>query len=165
AVPKISLGQKVAVRNDSQAGQDFTGKITAINAKVDPATRNISVRATLENPDHKLIPGMFANVTVDVSEPVRYLTLPQTAIVYNTFGNTVYLVQKSDEEGKPPLSVKQSVVITGETRGDQVTVLSGVKEGDEVVTTGQVKLRNGLPVTINNEVQPANDPNPSPHDQ
>jgi membrane fusion protein (multidrug efflux system) len=164
ALSKISLGQKVTIRNDAQAGQDFTGKITAINSKVDPATRNVQVRATLDNPDHKLLPGMFANVIVDIGEPVKYLTLPQTAVVYSTYGDTVYLVEESEEEGKPS-TVRQSVIIAGEKRGDQVAIMSGIKEGDEVVTAGQVKLHNGMPVVINNDVQPANEPNPTPHDQ
>ena len=165
AVPKLELGQKVTVKIDAQAGQEFTGKITAINSKVDEATRNVVLRATLENPEHKLLPGMFANVTIDTGALEKFITLPQTAIVYNTYGNTVYLVQKNNEEGKPPLTAQQSVVITGETRGDQVTVLSGVKDGDEVVTSGQVKLRSGSPITVNNEVQPSNDPSPQPHEQ
>ena len=165
SLPRLSLGQNVTVKSDANADQSFTGTIAAINSKIDEATRNIQVRATLANPDHKLLPGMFADVTVDVGTPEKFVTLPQTAIVYNTYGNTVYLVQKSNEEGKPPLTAQQSVVITGETRGDQVTVLSGVKDGDEVVTSGQVKLRSGSPITINNEVQPSNDPNPKPHEQ
>ncbi len=165
ALSQLALGQKMTLKSDAQAGQDFTGKITAINSIVDEATRNISIRAALDNPDHKLLPGMFANVIVDVAQPVKHLTLPQTAVVYNTYGNTVYIVQKSDEEGKPPLTVQQSVIVTGETRGDQVTVLSGIKEGDQIVTSGQVKLHSGMPVSINNDVQPANEPNPEPHEQ
>ena len=154
----------MTVKIDAHTDESFVGTITAINSKVDDTTRNIQVRATLQNPDHKLLPGMFADVTVDVGMPEKFLTLPQTAIVYNTYGNTVYLVQKSEGEGKPQ-TVKQSVIITGETRGDQVTVLSGVKEGDEVVTSGQVKLRSDSPIIINNDVQPSNDPNPKPHEQ
>lgn len=172
ALPKIQTGQKIALKTDL-ADQPFAGEVTAINSKVDPATRNVEVRATVPNPDHKLLPGMFGTVTVDVDKPVKYITLPQTAILFNTYGNTVYLVKKKDgedgkddgDDSKPQLTAQQSVVITGETRGDQIAVLSGVKEGDEVVTSGQVKLRNGFPVVINNEVQPSNDPNPKPHEQ
>jgi membrane fusion protein (multidrug efflux system) len=165
ALAKLALGQKVTVTNDAIEGKSFNGTILAINSKVDETTRNVSVRATLENPEHKLLPGMFANVSIDVGTPLDFITLPQTAVVYNTYGNTVYLVKKSEEEGKPPLTVQQSVVITGETRGDQVAILSGVKEGDQVVTSGQVKLRNGSPISVNNDIQPANEPSPTPHEQ
>jgi len=166
-LPKIQTGQKITLKSDVLADQGYTGEITAINSKVDESTRNLLVRATVPNPDHKLLPGMFGTVIVNVDKRVRYITLPQTSIVFNTYGNTVYLVEKKsgDDDKGAQLSAMQSVVITGETRGDQIAVLSGVKEGDEVVTSGQVKLRNGMPVVINNEVQPSNDPNPMPHEQ
>lgn len=166
ALPKIALGQKVRLAADASAGQEFSGEITAINAKVDDATRNITVRATFPNPDRVLLPGMFANVAIDVDQPVRTLTLPQTAVVFNPYGNTVYLVQAKDgaAPGKPQLVAQESVVTTGETRGDQIAVLSGIKEGDEVITSGQIKLRSGTPVIINNAVQPSNDPDPRPHE-
>jgi membrane fusion protein (multidrug efflux system) len=160
ALPNIEGGQRVTLTTDAFSGQEFTGKVTAINAKVDEATRNIGIRATFDNPDHKLLPGLFGHVAVDTGKPVHYITLPQTAIVFNTFGNTVYLLQPGD---KP--TVQQSVVVTGETRGDQVAVLSGVKEGDEVVTSGQVKLRNGVTVNVSNDNQPAVDTDPKPHEQ
>jgi membrane fusion protein (multidrug efflux system) len=162
ALTRLDPGQTVTLHSDAFPGQSFSGKITALNSKVDEATRNLSVRATFENPDHKLLPGMFGSISVDVEKPVKYLTLPQTAIVFNTFGNTVYLVSEGDDGKK---TVTQSVVTTGETRGDQVAILSGVKEGDEVVTSGQVKLRNGMAVSINNENQPPADANPTPHEQ
>jgi membrane fusion protein (multidrug efflux system) len=171
AMPKLVLNQKVSLHTDAYADTDFVGTITAINSKVDAATRNVQVRATLPNPDHKLLPGMFGNVTVDVDQPVKYITLPQTAIIFSTYGNAVYLVQKKEggdeKDGDKPaqLIAQQSVIITGLTRGDQIAVLSGVKEGDEVVTSGQVKLRNGTPIIVNNDVQPSNDPDPSPHEQ
>jgi len=161
SLPKLEVGQKVTLKTDASPDQDFSGKITAINSKIDEATRNISVRAVFDNPEHKLLPGMFGHIAVDAGAPVRYITLPQTAIVFNTFGNTVYLLEEKD--GKSVVS--QSVVTTGDTRGDQVAVLSGVKEGDEVVTSGQVKLRNGSAVIVNNDNQPAVDSNPKPHEQ
>jgi len=161
SLPKVGVGQTVTLTNDAYPGQDFSGKIAAINSKIDETTRNIGVRATFDNPDHKLLPGMFAHVAVEAGQVEHYITLPQTAIVFNTFGNVVYLVQ--DKDGKP--AVQQSVVITGDTRGDQIAVLSGIKEGDEVVTSGQVKLRNGMGITINNDKQPPNDANPKPHEQ
>jgi len=167
AMPLIKLGQNITLNTDAYPDQKFNGKITAINSRIDEATRNIVVRATLDNADHKLLPGMFGNVMVDSGAPVKYLTLPQTAVVYNTYGSTVYLVKKNDDgDGKqPPFKVQQSVVVTGDTRGDQVAVTSGVKEGEEVVSSGQVKLRNGMGVSINNDVQPADDAAPTPHEQ
>jgi membrane fusion protein (multidrug efflux system) len=169
ALPKIAAGQKIRIKTDAYT-DEFAGMISAINSRIDDTTRNVTVRATISNPDRKLLPGMFGTVTVDVDKPVRYITLPQTAIVFNTYGNTVYLIQSKSADGdddgdqKPQMIAQQTVIITGETRGDQIAVLSGVKEGDEVVTSGQVKLRSGSPVIINNDVQPANDPNPSPHE-
>jgi membrane fusion protein (multidrug efflux system) len=171
SVPEQALSQlaadlPVTLKTDSYPDQDFTGKITAINSRIDEATRNISVRAAFANPDHRLLPGMFGHVVVDTGAPTQYITLPQTAIVFNTYGNTVYILQTKDgTDGKPQQTVQQSVVVTGETRGDQVAILSGVKEGDEVVASGQVKLRNGMGVTVSNDNQPANDANPTPHEQ
>lgn len=170
ATPQIGVGQKVNVRTDANPNLAFDGQIVAANSKIDEATRNLTVRASFKNPDHKLLPGMFARVSVEAGQPLHVLTLPQTAIVFNTYGNTVYLVQpkdgaKDDGKGATSLTVQQSVVITGETRGDQIAILSGVKEGDEVVTSGQVKLRSGVPIMINNTVQPTNDSGPTPHEQ
>jgi membrane fusion protein (multidrug efflux system) len=167
ALSSLHVGQKVALKTDAVDGEAFTGKITALNSKIDDATRNISVRATLKNSEHKLLPGMFAHVAIDAGQIAHHITLPQTAIVFNTYGNTVFLVEhKTDNDAtKPELSVQQRVVITGETRGDQVAVLSGIKEGDEIVSSGQVKLRNGMGINISNDNQPANDPNPKPHEQ
>lgn len=165
ALPKIAVGQKASLKVDAHPDETFAGEISTINSKVDEATRNVQVRATFPNPDHKLMPGMFGHVVIDVGQPQKYLTLPQTAIVFNPYGTTAFLIQSKDnQEGKPSLTVQQTVITTGDTRGDQIAILSGIKEGDEVVTSGQVKLRNGVPVVINNEVQPANDPNPHPHE-
>jgi membrane fusion protein (multidrug efflux system) len=162
ALPQIQVGQKVAARIKDGDADTFAGKITAIKSKVDEATRNIQVRATFRNPDEKLLPGMFANAKVEVGAPARYITLPQTAITFNPYGDTVYVIDSSDAS-KPV--AKQVFVTTGETRGDQVAVLTGINEGDEIVTAGQLKLRNGSPVKINNEIQPTDDPNPKPADQ
>lgn len=164
-LPKIAVGQKASLKVDAHTDEDFTGEISTINSKVDEATRNVQVRATFKNTEHKLLPGMFGNLTIEVGQPQKYLTLPQTAVIFNPYGTTVFLVQSKDgEDGKSFLTVQQSVITTGETRGDQVAILSGLKDGDEVVTSGQVKLRNGVPILVNNEVVPANDPNPHPHD-
>ncbi|MBS0578576.1 MAG: efflux RND transporter periplasmic adaptor subunit [Proteobacteria bacterium] len=174
AVSELQVGQKTLVSSDALPGKSFEGQIVALDPQVDPDTRNVRVRAMLKNPEHKLLPGMFANVRIEVGAPVRYLTLPQTAVAYNPYGSTVYVIGKAGppppaEGGKPPavppppadaLVAHQVFVTTGATRGDQVAILTGVKEGDEIVTSGQIKLRNGAQVTVNNAVQPANDPDP-----
>ena len=121
------------------------------------------MRATLPNPDHRLLPGMFATIGIEAGAPEQQITLPQTAITYNPYGSTVYLVEKNAQTGagQPALIAKQSFVTTGATRGDQVAVLSGVKPGDTVVSAGQIKLHNGAPVAINNKVQTADNPTPA----
>ncbi len=161
-MPKLLMGQKVVATSDAYAGQLFEGEISAVNAKVSEETRNVQVRATLKNPDRKLLPGMFAHIAVTTGEPVKKITLPQTAVTYNSYGNTVYVATKND---KGSLVAIQTFVTLGPSRGDQVAVVSGVKEGDEVVTAGQLKLRNGTPLDVNNELQPKNDPNPKPADR
>jgi membrane fusion protein (multidrug efflux system) len=156
----LQMGQRVVLSDDAFAGAGFEGKVTAISPKVDPATRNVQIEATVPNPKRLLLPGMFAKVDVDTGAKQRYLTLPQTAITYNPYGSTVFVVEPGDK-----LTVKQVFVTTGGTRGDQVAVLSGVTEGQQVVTSGQLKLKNGTEVVINNTVQPASDPNPKPQEK
>lgn len=167
ALSEIREGQLITATVDTFPDQNFVGKITAINPLVDVATRNVSVRAMLANPDHLLLPGMYAKVTIDVGSEERYVTLPQTAVVYNPYGNTVYLVQDKgkDAQGHPQLEAQQAFVTTGPTRGDQVAILKGVDAGATVVTAGQMKLRNGSPVIVNNSVVPANSPNPHPQEE
>jgi membrane fusion protein (multidrug efflux system) len=167
ALSNIAVGQQVVAKIDTFASQDFGGKITAINSKVDTATRNVQIRASLANPDHKLLPGMFANVVITIGAPQQYVTVPQTAIAYNPYGSTIYIVDNStkDADGKPLLIARQTFVTTGDTRGDQVAVLTGIKDGQTVVTAGQMKLRNGSPLKIDNTVQVSNDPNPKPFDE
>ncbi len=160
-LPHIAVGQKTIARADALPGHDFDGEITSINSKIEESTRNIQVRATFKNPERKLLPGMFAHVVSVVGAPQKQLTLPQTAITFNPYGNTVFIVSK-DDSGK--LIATQTFVTTGKMRGDQIAILSGVKEGDEIVTSGQLKLRNGTPVIINNTVQPKDDAHPSPKD-
>jgi membrane fusion protein (multidrug efflux system) len=160
---EIKVGQAITVKVDTYPAMIFSGKITTIDPKVDPATRNVAVRATLPNPDRKLLPGMFANATIVTGTPQRYITLPQTSVTFNPYGNTVYLVQhKTGPDGKDSLLAQQAVVTTGDTRGDQIAILMGLKDGDEVVSSGQTKLQNGSTISVNNTIQPSNDPNPHP---
>jgi membrane fusion protein, multidrug efflux system len=164
---RIHPGMKVSATADALPGELFEGAIAAIDAKVDPATRNVQVRATLQNPRHRLLPGMFVSVSVESGAEERRLTLPQTSITFNPYGNTVFVVEEKGKgaDGKPRLVASQRFVETGATRGDQIAVVSGVKEGETVVTTGQLKLRNGVPVIVDNTVQPANEAAPRPKDQ
>jgi membrane fusion protein (multidrug efflux system) len=162
AVAQLAVGAKVAAKVDAFPGRVFTGKITAINPKIETASRNIQVRATLPNADQKLLPGMFATVELETGAAEHLITLPQTAVSYNPYGSLVYLVDDKGKgaDGKPQLTARQVFVTTGATRGDQVAILKGVAEGDMVVTSGQIKLRNGVPVVIDNRVVPKNDPAP-----
>lgn len=167
ALAKVKVGQPVSAKVDTFADRSFAGKVSAIDSHVDATTRNIQVQATFQNKDHALLPGMFVTVDIDVATPQKYVTLPQTAIAFNSYGNIAYLVDDKgkDANGKPQLAVRQTFVATGATRGDQIAVLSGVKDGDVVVTAGQMKLHNGTPIVIDNAVRPSNDPNPKPVDK
>jgi membrane fusion protein (multidrug efflux system) len=167
SISQIGAGEEVSVKTDAFPGKHFRGEITAIEARVDSGTRNLKVRATVHNPGHLLLPGMFATTDIDVGKAQSHITLPQTAITFNPYGSTVFLVEEegTDKDGKPLRVARQRFVTTGETRGDQVAVLQGVKAGDHVVTSGQIKLRNGTPVIINNTIEPANDPAPTPRDE
>jgi membrane fusion protein (multidrug efflux system) len=163
---KIVLKQKMVLQTDAFAGERFPGEISSIDPKVDPATRNVQVRATVRNSKRSLLPGMFATVSIATGGPQRFLTLPQTAVSYNPYGDTVFVVEESKgKDEKVALVAQQRFVTTGETRGDQVAILSGIKEGETVVTAGQIKLRTGFPVAVNNSIQPANEPAPQPKDQ
>jgi membrane fusion protein (multidrug efflux system) len=167
SLDQIKVGQTVRAAIDAFPGKDFQGRITAINSKVDSDSRNVQIRATLQNPDRLLIPGMYAAVTVDAGAPERRLTLPQTAIAYSSYGDSVFIVDDKgkDADGRPTLIARQVFVTTGATRGDQVAVTKGVDEGQTVVVAGQIKLRNGVPVKINNGVLPKDNPHPAPVDQ
>lgn len=165
---RVQPGQKVILKLDAYAGRDFSGKLSAISPKVDLDTRNVQVEATVANRDKALTPGMFAKVSVDVGSQQRQLTLPQAAIVYNPYGDTVYVVQPSkgkDDKGQPlPATVRQTFVTLGDTRGDQVAIVKGIDAGTVVVTSGQMKLKNDAPIVIDNSVQPADSANPAPQE-
>jgi membrane fusion protein (multidrug efflux system) len=165
---RLQVGQVVNLKLDAYAGRGFTGKLSAISPKVDLGTRNVQVEATVPNHDKALTPGMFAKVSVDVGNEQPRLTLPQAAIVYNPYGDTVYVVQPSkgkDDKGQPlPPTVKQTFVTVGETRGDQVAILKGIEAGTVVVTSGQIKLKNDAPIAIDNRVKPADSAHPAPQE-
>lgn len=174
----LAAGQAVNMTIDAFSGQVFSGKITAINPRVEASTRTVQVQATVPNRTRTLLPGMFANVVIDAGAKQRYLTLPQTSITYNPYGSTAFVIRpaeapkapEKEAKGPPPPAAgtpvaMQVFVTTGPTRGDQVAILSGLKEGDQVVTSGQIKLKNGTPVTVDNKVQPANNPAPTPQEK
>ena len=168
AAPQVPVGRVVSITAGGSAADGtgdtaWTGRVTALDSLVDEATRNIQVQATLSNPDGVLRPGMFvqAEVTLGPSRPV--LALPASAISYAPYGDSVFIVgDMKDEAGKTYRGVRQQFVKLGPARGDQVAVLSGIKAGDEVVTSGVFKLRNGAAVQINNTVRPANSLAPTP---
>lgn len=167
---KLENGQPVHISIDGLPDQSFDGNLTAISPKVDVSTRNVMVEARIPNVDGLLKPGMFAHVTIDAGKSQQHITLPQTAITYNPYGSTVFVIEETQVEDKDGKSrtqtvAQQSFVTTGGTRGDQVAIVKGLKEGDQVVTSGQMKLKNGTPVKIDNSVVPANNPNPTPTEQ
>jgi len=159
---RIRVGQNVTAVVDAYPGRGFPGKIVAIDSAVDPSSRNIEVRAALPNAEHLLRPGMFTTLSVDAGAPEQRITLPQTAVAYDSYGNSVYVVvhKPAAEASAPAFFAEQKFVTLGATRGDQVAVLKGLKSGDVVVTSGQVKLRNGSPVVANNTVQPLDEAHP-----
>ncbi len=204
---ELHVGQKVTLTLDAFGSKSFEGALSAISPKVDSDTRNVQIEAKVPNPDRVLTPGMFTNASVEVGEQQRFLTLPQTAVVYNPYGETVFIVRKKSEfdkaqaalkgsddkaqpatkdaskdkdakgadakadagKGQPQLPpdalvVQQVFVTTGATRGDQVAILKGIDEGAEIVTSGQIKLKSGSPIKIDNSVQPANSANPAPQE-
>ncbi len=163
---QLSQGLEVRVWNDAVPGREFKGKLTAINPMVDPVTRNVSVQATLENADHVLRPGMFAKAEVALPEKHTALVIPGSAVSYAPFGDSVFVIEKKKDEktGKETQVIRQQFVRVGEARGDFVSVTEGLKAGETVVSAGVFKLRNGMAVTINNDLAPKPQVNPTPVD-
>jgi len=164
---RVKKGLAVVIATDTFPGRTFSGRITTVDPKVDPSTRNFRIEALVANPKKELVPGMYATVTVRTGAAESYLTLPQTSVSYSPYGDTVFIIEENGKgaDGKPLLAAKQTFVTVGPVRGDQVAILTGIKEGDLVATTGQMKLRNGSPVVINNAVQPSNEAAPKPADE
>jgi membrane fusion protein (multidrug efflux system) len=162
---QIHVGRTLHVTTEDVAGKAFTGRVTAIDSVVDETTRNLQVQATLPNPGGVLRPGMFVQVEVVSGAPQAVIALPTSAINYAPYGDSVYVISDmKDPKGQTYRGVRQQFVKIGASRGDQVAIISGVKPGDEVVTSGVFKLRNGAAVQINNKVQPGNNPAPKPED-
>ncbi len=197
---KVKLGQQVNLSTDLYPDKKYIGKVWALNSKVDQATRNVLIRAAIDNTEKELLPGMYGVININLGESKEYITLPQTAITYNPYGDTVFVVKKASAKKDPvseqaptsknksaqgtqkvaekgrvaekntskdqdePLIAEQRFVVLGPTRGDQVAIIKGLKEGEVVVTAGQLKLQNGSRIQINNSVQPTDDSDPSPHE-
>ncbi len=163
---KLTKDLEVQVRVDALPGREFKGKLTAINSVVDPITRNVPLQATLENPEHVLRPGMFAKVAVMLPETKKTIVIPGSAVSYAPYGDSVFVIekQKDPKTGKESLVLRQQFVRIGEVRGDFVSVMKGLKAGEEIVGTGVFKLRNGMVVTINNDLAPKPELNPNPAD-
>lgn len=164
-LPLLKVGSRVDVSTDTFPGKTFTGKIIAINPKVDDSTRTVQVRAVVQNPKKILLPGMFASVKIDAGRPQNQLTLPQTAISYNTYGNMVFVAVKQMVNGKEQLVAQQRTVVTGDTRGDQVAILGGLKPGEVVISSGTNKVKNGSILTVNNATKLPNDISPTPSEE
>src|SRR5438270_1362684 len=163
---KLSAGFEVRVHTDAVPGQEFKGKLTAINSMVDTVTRNVTLQATLDNPDHALRPGMFGKVEVMLPEKHKALVVPGSAISYAPFGDSVFVIEKKKDPktGKESQAIRQQFVRVGEARGDFVSITDGLKPNETIVSTGVFKLRNGMPVTINNDLAPKPQLNPAPVD-
>lgn len=168
---EVRAGLAVRVTNDALADRVVDGKITAINPQVDAATRNVRVQATVANPDEALHPGMFVNVAIVLPTREPVITIPATAVLYAPYSDSVFVVEekKSDNPGPPPGDpppkvLRQQFIRLGEQRGDFVAVLSGLKEGDTIVSTGAFKLRNGQAVVVDNTLSPKFQLAPTPED-
>lgn len=163
---QMRTGRKVRLAIGDLGGAEFTGRVSALDSVVDPATRNVQVQATLANPGGRLRPGMFVQAQVMLGASRQVVALPASAINYAPYGDSVFVVtDMKSPQGQAYRGVRQQVVKLGQARGDQVAVLSGVNPGEEVVTSGVFKLRNGAAVQVNNSVQPGNNPAPSPEDR
>ena len=162
---QVRGGRTLRVTSDDLPGAGFTGRVTAVDSVINEATRNIQVQATLSNPNGKLRPGMFVQVQLVLGASRQAIALPASAINYAPYGDSVFVVTNlTDPKGKTYRGVRQQFVKVEGSRGDQVAVVSGVNAGDEVVTSGVFKLRNGAAVQVNNKVQPPNNPKPKPED-
>ena len=161
---ELSPGLEVNMHTDAFPARVFRGTLTAINSAVEVATRNVTLQATFPNADHKLKPGMFAKVDVVLPRKEPVLAIPATAIAYAPYGDSVFVIEKKKDEksGKESQVIRQQFIRTGETRGDFVTVTQGLKPGETVVSSGVFKLRNGMPVVINNELAPKPELSPTP---
>jgi membrane fusion protein (multidrug efflux system) len=163
---RLKTGMKVRVTTDAYPGRQFDGALTAINPDLDQHTRSVGLQATFDNPEQLLRPGMFARVEVLLPEEQAVLVIPATSVLSAPYGDSVYVIEPKPgkEDGKPELAVRQQFIRTGRARGDFVSVESGLKPGDRIVSAGIFKLRNGMSVIENNDLTPKSDVAPRPSD-
>jgi membrane fusion protein (multidrug efflux system) len=162
---KVIPGHVLRVTNSDLPGMAFTGRITALDSVINEQTRNIQVQCIVTNKDNKLRPGMFVQVELPLGSPREVVPLPASAINYAPYGDSVFVVTDiKDAKGNTFRGVRQQVVKIEGSRGDQVAVISGLNPGDEIVSSGVFKLRNGAPVVVNNTVKPDNNAAPKPED-
>lgn len=162
---KVTPGHVLRVTSNDLTGVAFPGKVTALDSVINEQTRNIQVQATIGNKGNKLRPGMFVQVEMPLGQPRQVVPLPASAINYAPYGDSVYVVvDMKDPKGNTYRGVRQQVVKIEGSRGDQVAIISGINPGDEIVSSGVFRLRNGAPVLVNNTVKPENSPNPKPED-
>jgi membrane fusion protein (multidrug efflux system) len=162
---QIKMGSTVRISSDDVKARTYTGKVTAFDSVVNESTRNIQVQATLSNPGGKLRGGMFVTVDVATGADRQVISVPASAINYAPYGDSVFIVgDMKDPKGNTYKGVRQQFVKVAGSRGDQVAIISGLNAGDEVVSSGVFKLRNGAAIQVNNKVQPTNNPAPKPED-
>jgi membrane fusion protein (multidrug efflux system) len=164
-IGKLHVGQQVRIQADGYPDKTFTGTITAINSAVDTSTRNVQIQATVANPQHILRSGMFAGVQVLLPERDSVIMVPATSVQYAPYGDSIFVIETmKDPSGKEYVGVREQAVTLGKTRGDQIEVLAGLKNGDQIATSGIFKLRQKGAVKVENSVQPGNNPAPKPTD-
>ncbi len=163
--PEISVGQQVNVTSDAYPGRAFTAKLTTIEPQLSPDTRTIEVQAAMPNPGDALLPGMFVNTAVVLPPHRDTVVVPETAVEYTLYGDSVYVIRHDgkDAKGKPVLKAVRTPVRTGERWGDKVAILSGLTPGEEVVAAGQVKLQNGAQVAVTGSPPPQPSAHPTLH--
>jgi membrane fusion protein (multidrug efflux system) len=163
--PKVGVGRRLLVTSEDLPGVQFNGRVTAVDAVVSEATRNVQIQATVPNPQAKLHPGMFVQVGVNSGANRTVIPIPATAINYAPYGDSVFVVTNlQGKDGKTFRGVRQQFVKLEGSQGDQVGVVSGINAGDEIVSSGVFKLRNGAPILVNNKVLPGNNPKPNPEE-
>lgn len=167
ALAEIEVGQEVTITGDTFGDRAWTGKVDSIDARIDPSTRNVLIRALVDNTDERLRPGMFVDVKVTLPDLRDVLLIPETALLYAPYGDSVFLVRggENDSEGQDELTVAQVFVRVGERRGDLRAVVSGLEAGQTIVSTGAFKLQNGSAIVVNNALAPKVSENPTPDDR
>jgi membrane fusion protein (multidrug efflux system) len=161
---EIQVGQQVTITGDTFGDRAWIGKVDSIDARIDPSTRNLLIRALVDNPDGRLRPGMFTDVEVSLPDLRDVLLIPETAVLYAPYGDSVFLVRGGENgaKGEDDLTVEQVFVRVGERRGDLRAVVSGLEAGQTIVSTGAFKLQNGTAIVVNNALAPEVSENPTP---